>query len=132
MNEQQYDLLVQAKVDVSTAKTMLSGGNARAAASRAYYAMFYIATALLLDKNLTFSKHTAVISAFGKHFVREGSIPPEYHGYLRRAHELRGGADYDLSMPISQERVVETIGYAEKFVELGEQLLGPVTEHNHE
>ncbi len=33
-------------------------------ASRAYYAMFYLAEAALLAKGLAFSKHSQVISAF--------------------------------------------------------------------
>jgi uncharacterized protein (UPF0332 family) len=35
------------------------------AASRAYYTMFYVAEAFLLNEGLTFSSHAAVISAFG-------------------------------------------------------------------
>ena len=36
------------------------------AVSRAYYAIFYLAEAVLLSKNLSFSKHSAVISAFNQ------------------------------------------------------------------
>ena len=35
------------------------------AASRAYYAMFYAAEALLQSRGLAFSKHSAVHAAFG-------------------------------------------------------------------
>jgi len=37
--------------------------------------MFYTVEALLLSQNLTFSKHSAVISAFGKNFVKTGIFP---------------------------------------------------------
>jgi uncharacterized protein (UPF0332 family) len=51
------------------------------AASRAYYAMFYVARAFLLGKGLEFSKHGSLIAAFGQHFCQNwldsGSIPPE-------------------------------------------------------
>lgn len=33
--------------------------------SEGYFSMFYLTEALLLTKNLGFSKHSAVISAFG-------------------------------------------------------------------
>jgi uncharacterized protein (UPF0332 family) len=33
--------------------------------------MFYIAEAILLDDELNYSKHSAVIAAFGKHFVKQ-------------------------------------------------------------
>ena len=44
------------------------------AASRAYYAMFYLAEALLLSQGLSFSKHSAVIAGFGEHFVKRGDV----------------------------------------------------------
>lgn len=41
--------------------------------------MLYIAEAFLLEKGLTFSKHSAVISAFGKHFAKTGELPKDFH-----------------------------------------------------
>ena len=38
-------------------------------ASRAYYAMFYTAEALLLERGLAYSSHSAVIAAFGREFA---------------------------------------------------------------
>lgn len=42
------------------------------AVSRAYYAMFYVAQAFLLGEGLSFSKHSAVIAAFGQQFAKTG------------------------------------------------------------
>jgi uncharacterized protein (UPF0332 family) len=39
------------------------------AVSRAYYAMFYLVTAVLLTKDLNFSKHKAVVATFGQHCI---------------------------------------------------------------
>ena len=39
------------------------------AVSRAYYAMFYCAEALLDADGLAFSSHAAVVSGFGLHFA---------------------------------------------------------------
>ena len=39
--------------------------------------MFYCAQAMLLTKNLSFSSHKGVISAFGEHFVKTGVFPKE-------------------------------------------------------
>lgn len=44
------------------------------AASRAYYAMFYLAQAVLLSDGMAFSKHSAAIGAFGEHFVKPGHL----------------------------------------------------------
>lgn len=53
--------------------------------SRSYYAMFYAAQALLLDKGLSFSKHSAVIAAFGREFAKQGIVSTEFHRYLIEA-----------------------------------------------
>jgi uncharacterized protein (UPF0332 family) len=44
--------------------------------------MFYAAEALLLDQDLSFSKHSAVISAFGQRFVKTGILDSSLHRHL--------------------------------------------------
>ena len=56
--------------------------------------MFYVAEAILLGEGLTFSKHSAVIAAFGEHFVKPGRIPPEFHRYLIEGEDNRHLGDY--------------------------------------
>lgn len=41
--------------------------------------MFYCAEAVLLVENITFSKHSSVIAAFGQHFAKTGRLPQELH-----------------------------------------------------
>ncbi len=48
-------------------------------ASRAYYAMFYAAEALLAGIGLSFSSHGAVIGVFGREFAKTGKIDPKFH-----------------------------------------------------
>jgi len=64
MTDDQLDLLQEARDSVSAAKLLLGGGYAGYAASRAYYAMFYIAEAFLEGEGMSFSKHSAIIAAF--------------------------------------------------------------------
>lgn len=119
-------------MDLRSAGSLLADGSYRAAASRAYYSIFYVASALLLEQNLEFSKHSAVIAAFGQHWAGKGLVPAEYHRYFIDAEEKRGIADYDFETMVTKEDVKRVISYAEKFVALGEQILGPVTEHEDE
>jgi len=58
-------------------------------ASRSYYAMFYIAQALLSTKDLSFKSHGEVISAYGKNFAKTGLLDPKFHSGLIRAYEER-------------------------------------------
>ena len=65
-------LLNKADRSLAASQRLFEGADYDFAASRAYYAMFYLAEALLLTLRLTFSKHSAVIAAFGQHFVKTG------------------------------------------------------------
>ena len=53
---------------LAAAETLIAGGFSDFAASRAYYAAFYSATALLLHEEKTFSKHSGVMAAIHKNF----------------------------------------------------------------
>jgi uncharacterized protein (UPF0332 family) len=79
LTDPQRALLRQAHRTVRSARLLLTGGDHDGAVSQAYCAMFYVAEALLLSKSLTFSSHSAVISAFGKEFAKSGVIPAQNH-----------------------------------------------------
>ena len=64
---------------LEAAKLLLKTGYHDFAASRGYYAMFYAAEAALLTKGRSFSRHAAVIAAFGRHFVASGRLPQRLH-----------------------------------------------------
>ena len=65
-------LINKAKDSLGAAKALVTDGYNDFAASRAYYAMFYIAEAMLLQLGLSYSKHSAVISAFGREYTKTG------------------------------------------------------------
>lgn len=50
-------LITKAMRAIEAAETLLDNGLAEFATGRAYYAMFYVAEALLNEKDLRFSKH---------------------------------------------------------------------------
>jgi uncharacterized protein (UPF0332 family) len=70
MNQDERYLLEKAKENIKAAELLLSQGFEEISASRAYYAMFYLAEALLHSRDLSFSSHSAVIAAFGKEFLK--------------------------------------------------------------
>ena len=91
--------------------------------SRAYYAMFYVVEALLLREGLTFSKHSAVIAAFGQRFAKTGKAPEEFHRYLIEAEDRRNAGDYDYQPGLSEGDAKLQIERAEKFIELASTLI---------
>lgn len=75
------ELIEKARQSLNAAKDLLKGGYLDFSASLSYYAMFYAAEAVLLKKNLSFSKHKAVVSAFGKEFIKTDVLPSDLHRY---------------------------------------------------
>ena len=88
-------ILEKAQESLAAAELLLQQGFTDFAASRAYYAMFYVAEALLLQRGLTFSSHSAVLAAFGKEFARTKELDPVYHRFLILAQEYRQQGDYN-------------------------------------
>jgi uncharacterized protein (UPF0332 family) len=95
------------------------------AVSRAYYVMFYAAEAFLLEDGLAFSKHSAVIAAFGERFAKTGRVPAEFHRYLLDGEDRRNSGDYGLGPGLSRADADEQIARAERFIDLVERLLSP-------
>jgi uncharacterized protein (UPF0332 family) len=67
-------LLLNSEETLNAAQILLDEGYLRDAANRAYYAVFYVAEALLNEKDLRFKKHGAVHGSFARHYVKNGSL----------------------------------------------------------
>lgn len=85
--------------------------------SRAYYAMFYGALALLLTKNMGSSKHTGVLALIDREFVHTNIIPVEVSMILRDAFNERQKSDYSEFVPVSEQRTEEILANTRKFFE---------------
>ena len=116
-------LLDKAMQSIEAASNLRRDGFLDFAASRAYYAMFYIAQALLLEQGLSFSSHSAVISSFGKEFARTGRLDTRFHRYLIDAQDSRNIGDYGIGPGISDEQVQDSLNWAVEFLDAAEQLL---------
>ena len=117
MNIEQQQLLQKARDSLQAAQLLVDNNLAAFATARAYYSMFYIAEAFLLGEGLTFSSHSAVISAFGREFARTKRLPVEYHRYLINAQEKRTEADYNLNPNITIEQAQKIINEAEEMLD---------------
>lgn len=116
MNETQKQLLSKAEKSLEASKYLYQGNYYDFAVARAYYTMFYLASALLEGDNLSFSKHSAVISAFGREFAKKDRIPREFHRYLKEAQDLRNLGDYGELNLISAEETEQQIQRSEEFL----------------
>jgi len=116
----QIGLIDKSRESIAAAELLLERGFQGFAASRAYYAMFYAAEALLLGESASFSKHAAVISAFGQRFAHGNARAAELHRYLIEGQESRTKGDYRADDPVSEEEAETQIARARKFLEFAE------------
>ncbi len=124
MTEEEVAYLQLARENIESGNLVIQEGlYSRFSIGRFYYAMFHCATALLVHKDQSYSKHSAVISAFGKEFAKTGEMPERLHLYIREAFELRQAADYDPKADITQEAATEQSRRAEDFLSETEKYL---------
>jgi len=121
MTDEQQERLQKAQKSLAAAKLLLANGYPEYAISRAYYTMFYIAEAFLEGENLSFSKHSAVIAAFGREFAKPQRISSEFHRFLIEAQALRTTSDYGQLNAVTMDQATEQIDRAEQFLAMAIQ-----------
>jgi uncharacterized protein (UPF0332 family) len=126
MTDEQRELLLKAQQSLEAAKLLLANNYPDYATSRAYYSMFYIAEVFLEGEGLSFSKHSAVIAAFGREFAKPQRVPTEFHRFLIEAQELRTTSDYGQLNAVTADQATEQIEHAEQFLALAIQEIGAV------
>lgn len=110
-------LMERARKYLKSARMLLDEQDYESSVSRAYYAMFYAAEAALLTRDLSFSSHKGVISAFGEHFVKTDIFPRDMGRELNRAFSMRQLGDYEYTFVISREEAEEVLEKGKEFVE---------------
>jgi uncharacterized protein (UPF0332 family) len=115
------ELLERARMSQKAAANLLRDGFSNFAASRAYYSMFYVAQALLLSKDLSFSSHSAVIAAYGREFAKTKLLDPKFHRFLLDAQDKRNIGDYGMIGEIEEEEAQEILDWSKKFLKAAEK-----------
>jgi uncharacterized protein (UPF0332 family) len=111
------ELVKRAQRYIKSAEMLLEDKDYESCVSRIYYAMFYCAEAALLTKNLSFSSHKGVISAFGEYFVKPGVFIREMGKELNRAFEKRQLGDYEYTFVITPSEAKQMLESGKGFVE---------------
>lgn len=101
---------------LSVAQLMLGNDFYSSACNRAYYAVFYAASALLAAKRMAFGKHSAVMAAFRQNFVKTGEIDVKWSRIYERILSHRQSGDYDIQISIEKEQSVTDLKDAQEFV----------------
>ena len=117
-SKENYRILMQnAHEMLDVAKENLGNNRINSACNRAYYAIFYAASALLYSKGKSFGKHSAVLAAFRQYFIKTGEFDKKWSDAYRLVMESRHTADYALYEYLEKDDAVEVIEKAKAFVE---------------
>jgi len=109
-------LIEKAERSLEAARLLLNRGDYDFAVSRAYYAMFYCAKAMLLTRGITTKKHSSTISLFCEKFVKSGEFSEELASYLIDAFRKRQIGDYDVFIMPTKGEAEDLINKADLFV----------------
>lgn len=110
------DLTLAAET-LGAAEYLLKGGYYNDGVSRAYYAMFYAARALLASRDLHPKGHKGLIIQFGLEFVKKGFIEETYGRALSYAKERRETVDYNIEATMTPDEAAIIIADARNFLE---------------
>lgn len=114
----------RARECLEDAKLLLQNKRLHSAVNRIYYALFYQVSALLLSRGLSFSKHSGVLAAFNREFVKTGKIDKELGKFYNRMFEHRKTGDYEELVEFEEEDVLKWLKTAEKFLQATDNLIG--------
>lgn len=87
-------LLAKSERKLLAATDAAERGHYEDAVSRAYYAMFHAAQAMLLTKHLESKTHFGVIQLLAKNFVEKGPLDYRFQKMLTNGKTLREFGDY--------------------------------------
>lgn len=110
----EYLKVADEKLD--SAKILLEHKKYDDAVSRAYYAVFHCAQALLINEGLKAESHSGVRHLFGLHFIKKGKFDKKFAKYLKNLKEDRENGDYGILTLIEEEDAEEALSEAEEFV----------------
>jgi uncharacterized protein (UPF0332 family) len=108
--------LERSRESLHAAEIMLENNMLTFSMNRVYYAMFYAVQALLVSREVSFSKHGQVKSYFNREMIKTGIFPTELGRLYNKAFEYRQRFDYiDFSSP-DRKMVAEYLEKARSFI----------------
>lgn len=108
--------IAKAEEKLNAARSLMKGGFLDDAISRAYYAIFHAASAILLSEGISVESHSALKDMFGLHFVKTGRINRKYGRILSKLKDERETGDYDIYTSFDKEDAEGAVKEAGEFL----------------
>jgi uncharacterized protein (UPF0332 family) len=108
--------LEKAEKKLEVAEKLFNSSDFEDAVSRAYYAVFHAAQALLLTEGEKAETHKGVVTLFGLLFVKTGKFNKNLGKYLANLKDDRESGDYEIFSYIDKETTESAIAEAKEFI----------------
>jgi hypothetical protein len=115
--------LSKAQESLGAGRDEASAGRLGFAVNRCYYAAFYAASAVLLDKGSRFAKHSGVRAALHRDLVKSDLLSEEWGRFYDRLFQERQEADYLEFVEFEKAEVDEMLDATTRFVSVLEALI---------
>ena len=115
--------LERARDCLRSAEILAAAAQHSDAISRAYYAVFHAASALLASIGRSSRTHDGLRALIGEHFVRPGILDPAHGRALSRLAADRNDAEYNVAAVFRDEDVREALAHAAAFLAAVHDLL---------
>ena len=106
----------RAHESLDAARRELAAGAYAFAVNRAYYALFYAVSALLLQEGHRFKKHSGVRVAFNREIIRTGRIERKFGDLYNELFDDRNAGDYIAFTKFDAPYVQEKVEACEEFL----------------
>lgn len=108
---------------ISSARRELDANEFGYAINRIYYSAFYAVSALLLERGLSFKKHSGVRHTFHFEFIKTGLIDTRWAKFYDQLFEDRQEGDYLALTTFDFEYVEKKLNECKEFLEILRPLL---------
>ncbi|EFK05665.1 putative toxin-antitoxin system, antitoxin component [delta proteobacterium NaphS2] len=120
--------LEKAEESMASARREFEAGSLSFAMNRLYYSAFYAVSALLMDRELSFKKHSGVRAAFHKRFIKTGLLEQKWGRLYDQLFEDRQEGDYVVFISFESNYVETQLARCAEFLEHVSRLILSVPE----
>lgn len=106
----------KAEESLASARREMEAGAFAFAMNRVYYAAFYAVSAALLDRRLSFKKHSGVRATFHREFIKTGLLDTSWGKFYDRLFEDRQEGDYIALTQFDREYVQSQLDRGGEFL----------------
>jgi len=106
----------KAEKSVASARREFQAESLSFAMNRLYYAAFYAVSALLMEQDLSFKKHSGVRAAFHQHFIKAGVLDRKWGRLYDQLFEDRQEGDYVVFISFEPDYVETQLTQCSQFL----------------